>query len=195
MSFTANANGPRGFDPVQADGGFPPRLYEGRILTAYAASLYTGQPVSAHTDGYLRVLNDDNEPIAGVFAGCEYVAADGSIVFAPYWPASTATKSGTVVRAKLYDPQGRFLIHANAAMDFSDVGDYFACTTTVATGGSTLTGRSSAQLDASSTAQAGSGLLVQCVAVSPREEGGNESGTLAVVKFANPLFGATTLGT
>lgn len=195
MSFTANANGPRGFDPVQAGDGFPPRMYNARILDAYASGLYTGQPIHLETDGYAEVLADDNEAVAGVFAGCEYVQDDGSIVFSPYWPAAQSIKTGTIAKCKLYYPTGRFLIHSNAAMDFSDVGDYFALTTTVGTGGSTLTGRSSAQLDASTQAQGGSGLLVQCVAVSPREEAGVDAGTLAVVQFANPLFGSTTLGT
>jgi len=189
MSFTANANGPRGFEPVHADGGFPPRLYDARIASAYAASLYTGQPIHIHTTGYCQVLADDAENVAGVFAGCEYVAADGSIVFSPYWPASTAIKSGSVIKAKLYDAAGMFLIHSDETMDVSDIGDFFATTTTVATGGSTLTGRSSAQLDGDTGNAAASGLLVQVVSVSPREEGGNETGTLCVVKFVRPLFG------
>ena len=189
MSFTANANGPRGFDPVQADAGVAPRLFEARVASAYAASLYTGQPVHIHTTGYVQVLADDNEDIAGVFAGCEYVAADGSIVFSPYWPASTAIKSGSVIKAKLYDAASRFLINSDEALDVSDIGDFFALTTTVGTGGSTLTGRSSAQLDGDTGNASAAGLLVQVVDISPREEGGDYAGTLAIVKFVRPLFG------
>lgn len=189
MSFTANANGPRGFDPVQADGGFAPRLFDARIASAYAASLYNGQPCHIHTTGYLQVLADDNEDVAGVFAGCEYVASDGSIVFSPYWPASTAIKSGSVIKAKLYPAEGKFLIHSDEIMDISDVGDFFALTTTVGTGGSTLTGRSSAQLDGNTGNASAVGLLVQVVEVSPREEGGDETGVLVIVKFVRPLFG------
>ncbi len=194
MSFTANANGPRGFIPVQANSGFPPRMYDARIASAYAASLYSGQPIHIHTTGYCQVLADDNEPVAGVFAGCEYVASDGEIVFRQYWPASTAIQSGTVIKAKLVDAAGLFLIHSDETMDVSDVGDYFATTTTVATGGSTLTGQSNAQLDGDTGNASASGLLVQLVSVSPREEGGDETGTLCVVKFARPLFATGVLG-
>ena len=191
MSFTANANGPRGFDPVQAGSGAAPRMREHLVApTPYAVSLFTGQPVGLATTGYLIALADDANPVAGVFAGCEYVATDGSIVFSPYWPASTAIKSGTKIKAKVYPAEDNlFLIHSDAALTIAEVGEYFPLTTTVGTGGSTLTGRSSAQLDGSEGSATAAGLLVQVVAVSPREEGGSHAGVLATVKFIRPDFG------
>jgi hypothetical protein len=190
MSFTANANGPRGFDPVKGKDGTPQRTRDMRITGAYGTAIYTGQPVAVHTDGFLIVLADDANPVAGVFDGCEYVAANGDIVFSNYWPAPGSVKSGTIPKARIYPAENAlFLIHSDETLDQLDVGDYFALTTTVGTGGSTITGRSSAQLDASSGNASAAGLLVQCVEISPREEGGDETGTLAIVQFVRPQFG------
>jgi hypothetical protein len=191
MSFTANANGPRGFDPVKAKSGTPNRMRDGRITGTYATAMYTGQPVAVHTDGYLIVLADDANVVAGVFAGCEYVTAAGDIIFSPYWPAPGAVKTGTVPLAKYYPAEDSlFLIHADETLAQLDVGDYFALTTTVGTGGSTITGRSSAEVDASTGNASAAGLLVQCVEISPREEGGDLSvATIMTVQFVRPQFG------
>jgi len=191
MSFTANANGPRGFDPVRAGQGLAPRMREFLIATTpYATSLFTGQPVGLATTGFLIALADDANPVVGVFAGCEYVASDGSIVFSNYWPASTAVKTGSKIKANVYPAENnQFLIHSDAALTVAEIGEYFPLTTTVGTGGSTITGRSSAQLDGSEGSATAAGLLVQVVSVSPREEGGSHAGTLAVVKFIRPDFG------
>ena len=191
MSFTANANGPRGFDPVKAKSGTPNRMRTARILGTYATALYTGQPVAVHTDGYLIVLADDANVVAGVFAGCEYVTAAGDTIFSPYWPAPGAVKTGTVPKANYYPAdEGLFLIHADETLAQLDVGDYFALTTTVGTGGSALTGRSSAEVDASSGNAAAVGLLVQCVEINAREEATDLSAaSIMTVQFVRPQFG------
>jgi len=196
MSFTSNANGPRGFDVAKGRNGTPNRNLDLRIGGTYATKIYAGQPVAVDaTSGELIVLADDANKVAGVFDGCEYVDANGDIKFSNYWPAPGAVKSGTTVKARVYDAtDALFLIHADAALTQAMVGDFFALTTTVGTGGSTVTGRSSAQLDVATVNAAATGLLVQLVEISPREEGGDEVGTLAVVQFVRPQFGAAIDG-
>lgn len=191
MSFTPNANGPRGFDVAKAKNGTPQRSVDARIAGTYANKIYSGQPVGIDANGELIILADDANPVFGVFDGCEYVDVNGDIKFSPYWPAPGAVATGSVVKARVYDANDAlFLIHSNAVLDQTDVGEYFALTTTVGTGGDDTTGRSSAQLNAASGNAAATGLLVQVVQVSPREEGGSESGSLAVVQFIRPAFGA-----
>lgn len=191
MSFTPNANGPRGFDIAKAKNGTPHRSIDARIAGTYGTKLYSGQPVAVDTNGQLIALADDANPVFGVFNGCEYVDTNGDIRFSPYWPAPGAVKAGSVVKARVYDANDAlFLIHSDEVLDQSDVGKYFALTVTVGTGGDDVTGRSSAQLDGSTVNAAATGLLVQVVEVSPREEGGNETGSLAVVQFIRPQFGA-----
>jgi hypothetical protein len=190
MSFTPNANGPRGFDVVKGRDGTPNRSRDARIAGASATKMYVGQPVGIDTNGQLIVLADDANPVAGVFDGCEYVEANGDIKFSPYWPAPGAVKAGTVVKARIYDATGLFLIKANAELTQDDVGAYFALDTTVGTGGSDVTGRSSVSLDVATKNAAATGLLVQLVEISPREEGGDEVGSLAIVQFIRPQFAA-----
>lgn len=194
MSFNPNPNGPRGFDVAKAKNGTPSRSIDARIAGTGSDKFYVGQPLKL-VAGLLVVLADDANPVAGVFDGCEYVDTNGDIKFSPFWPAPGAVATGSVVKARIYDANDNlFLIKADEVLDQSDVGLYFALTTTVGTGGSDITGRSSVILDASSANAAATGLLVQVVEVSPREEGGQEDGTLAIVQFIRPQLGAALDG-
>jgi len=189
MSFTPNANGPRGFDVVKGRDGTPQRSVERRILGTYGTKIYVGQPVTM-VAGYLQVLAATTDEVAGVFDGCEYVAANGDIVFSPYWPAPGAVKTGTTPKARVYESTGLFLIHASAAITQADVGKYADLSAIV--GGSDLTGRSSIQLDAANIdATKQTTNVVQILEVSPREEGGDGApGTLCVVQFIRNQFAA-----
>jgi hypothetical protein len=187
MSFTPNANGPRGFDVAKARDGTPQRSIDARISGAGATKFHVGQPVGIDTNGLLIELADDANQVYGVFDGCQFEAVNGDVVFSPYWPAPGAVKTGTTVKARVYPATGLFLIKANAALAQSNIGQYFALTpSTVGAGGSDATGRSSVQLDVATANAAATGLLVQLVEISPREEGGDEVGSLAIVQFIRP---------
>jgi len=192
MSFTANANGPRGFDVAKGRGGTPGRSVDARISGTYSTKIYSGQPVTSHTDGTLIVLASAAAAVAGVFDGVEYVDANGDIRFSNYWPAPGAVKSGTTVKARIYPATGVFLVQASAALTQSQVGEYADLVAFV--GGSDITGRATAiQLDAANTdATVQSTNVVQILEISPREEGGDEVGTLALVQFIRPQFAANT---
>lgn len=189
MSFTPNANGPRGFDVAKARNGTPQRSVTKRILGTYGTKLYVGQPVT-EVAGYLQVLAAATTEVAGVFDGCEYVATNGDIVFSPYWPAPGAVATGTVPKARIYEADGLFLIQSNTTITQADVGKFADLVALV--GGDDTTGRSAIQLDGANidaTIQATS--VVQIVEVSPREEGGDGApGTLCVVQFVRRQFSA-----
>lgn len=190
MSFTPNANGPRGFDVVKGRDGTPQRSVDARIAGASATKMYVGQPVAVDSNGQLIILADDANPVAGVFDGCQFEAENGDVIYSPYWPAPGAVKTGTVVKARIYPATGLFLIKADAALAQSNIGQFFALDTTVGTGGSDFTGRSSVSLDVATANASATGLLVQLVEISPREEGGDEVGSLAIVQFIRPQFAA-----
>ena len=195
MSFNPNPNGPRGFDVVKAKNGTPNRSIDARISGTGSDKLYVGQPVGIDANGQLIVLADDANKVAGVFDGCEYVDTNGDIKFSPFWPAPGAVQTGSVVKARIYDANDNlFLINSDEVLDQSDIGKYFSLVVTVGTGGTDITGRSTAQLDGSSANASAVGLLVQVVDVSPREEGGDEGGSLAIVQFIRPAFGAALDG-
>lgn len=191
MSFTPNANGPRGFDPVKGRDGTPQRCTIQRILGTYSTKIYTGQPVTLAADGTIQALSAANDPVLGVFNGCEYVEVNGDIKFSPYWPAPGAVKTGTTPKARVYPAEALFLIHANAAITQAQVGEFADLTAFV--GGDDVTGRADAiQLDQANTdATVQTTNVVQIVEVSPREEGGDGApASLAVVQFIRPQLSA-----
>ena len=184
MSFTPNANGPRGFDVAKGRDGTPQRSFNARILGTYGTKIYSGQPVTLAADGTIQVLAAADTPVYGVFDGCEYVEVNGDIRWSPYWPAPGAVKAGTNVKARVYSADGLFLIHANQAITQAQVGEYADLVAFV--GGDDVTGRATAiQLDGANTdATATVNNTVQILEVSPREEGGEGApGTLVVVQF------------
>lgn len=189
MSFTANANGPRGFSVAKGRNGTPHRSVTKRIEGDYATKIYRGQPVT-QAAGFITVLGAANAEVAGVFDGVEYVAVDGSVVFSPYWPAPGAVKTGTVPKARVYDADGLFLIQTATVLTQADVGKYADLSAIV--GGSDVTGQSSIALDgANIDATIQSTSVVQILEVSPREEGGEGApGSLAIVQFVRKLFSA-----
>lgn len=191
MSFTPNANGPRGFDVAKGRDGTPHRMIDARILGTYGTKIYSGQPVTLAADGTIQVLSAANDPVLGVFNGVEYVEVNGDIKFSPYWPAPGAVKTGTSPKARIYSAEGLFLIHSSASLAQAKVGEFADLIAFV--GGDDVTGRATAiQLDAVNTdAAVQTTNVVQIVEVSPREEGGDGApGSLAVVQFIRPQLAA-----
>lgn len=188
MSFTLNFNGARGFQPYKAQNGTPMRTVEYPIASAYATSIFRGAPVDLHTDGTLIVPANVDAKILGVFDGVEYIDAQGNVIFSPYWPASTAVKTGTVPKARVYEAQGAlFLVTADEAIAQADVGEYFALT--ALSGGSTVTGQSSIQLDGDSN---GTSVVDKTVVLRniPDVLGATDQ---AVVQFIRPVFPDTAV--
>ena len=91
-----------GFKPVRVAGGAAPTpncVNSYSIASAFATSIFTGDPIKMTTDGTL-ILATVGAPIVGIFAGVEYTAANGSVTFSQYWPASTVA---TNIKAYVYD--------------------------------------------------------------------------------------------
>lgn len=70
--------------------------------TGYGTAIYKGDLVKVGTDGTIQI-GDGTSAALGVFAGCEYIDPTGKPVASPYWPASTLVKSGTEIKAYVYD--------------------------------------------------------------------------------------------
>ncbi len=129
-----------GFLPAYHAGGGTIRLTEYPILSTYAANIFTGDTVILHTDGTLNVGTASTTTHVGVFAGCQYVDADGNMVFKRYWPTGV---TATDPKGYVWDDYSIvFKCQADqvsTALLSTDVGDGFDV---VATAGSTVTGSS-----------------------------------------------------
>jgi hypothetical protein len=61
---------------------------------------------------------DDN--LIGIFAGCQYIASNGSVVFSPIWAATTTTQCSADVDALVYtDPNTVFEVQCLTGTSFA----------------------------------------------------------------------------
>lgn len=193
MAFTLSNNGARGFQPYRAANGTPMRTVEYQIAGDYSTKIYRGAPVILHTDGTIRVAADVDSTILGIFDGCEYVDTQGNVIFSPYWPAPGSVKSGTTVKARVYEAQGAlFLVTSDEALVQADVGEFF--TLTAFSGGSDVTGQSSIQLDGSTngTAVADKAVVLRQIADI---NGADDQAIVQFIRVTNPdtyVFPATS---
>jgi hypothetical protein len=102
MSYGTNA--PKGLQPVRMlDGSaWTGALNSYQIVTTYATALYTGDPVTIGTSGYLEV-GVAGSPIVGVFAGVKYIDSTGTAKFQSYWPGNPGVLTGSTVEALVID--------------------------------------------------------------------------------------------
>lgn len=170
------------------------------ITTAYATSLFLGDPVSMTNSQLIRYAtgNQATVPALGVFWGCTYTDTNGVVQFSKYWPASTVVKTGTVAVANVItDTNTFFTIQSNAAFAYANLTKNFNFS--FATAGSTLTGESGAQLDYSSAAVTNT-LPLHAIAfdtIPGNNPGlGNTSAAYAniIVKLNDSFFGNLSLG-
>src|SRR5215831_18700518 len=151
----ANVNAPMGLTPyANITGGIPGRGSEYRIASGQANNIFTGDPVKSTGTGKGVQVAAAGDTILGVFNGCQYVDTDGSIVYSQYWPNGKTVQSGSEVICWVYDdPWMLFTIQASAGLAAGDIGALTDLT--MATAGSTVTGRSGAQADSAVIAGAG----------------------------------------
>ena len=147
---------PYGFRPsFHNSGQMRPKAYT--ITSAYAANIFSGDPVKLTSSGVIQLGTSDGTrsgttdgiSLLGIFAGCQYLDASGKPTISPFWPTGT---TGTEIVAWVYDdPETLFDVQfTNASAGTSvqtAVGE--ECDWTVASpGGSTRTGLSTTQLTA-----------------------------------------------
>ena len=154
----SSTSAPYGFRPsFHNSGQMRPKAYV--ISSAYAVSIFSGDPVKLTSDGVVQLGTSDGTrsgttdgiTLLGIFGGVEYLDATGKPTISPFWPGGT---TGTNITAWIYDdPEALFDVqYANPGTPGTDsvqtaVGAQ--CDFRVASpGGSTSTGISSTYLTA-----------------------------------------------
>ena len=154
----SSTSAPYGFRPsFHNSGQMRPKAYV--ITSAYAVSIFSGDPVKLTSDGVIQLGTSDGTrsgttdgvTLLGILAGVEYLDATGKPTISPFWPGGT---TGTNITAWVYDdPETLFDVqYANPGTPGTDsvqtaVGAQ--CDFRVASpGGSTATGISSTYLTA-----------------------------------------------
>jgi hypothetical protein len=193
----ANQDRATGFIPFgHVAGGTPMRARRYTIASGYSTSLFSGDPVTLsgtsknvviHTAGTTNLL-------IGIFGGCQYVDAQGNVVFSRYWPASTShggrTDEGPF--AFIYDdPDMQFVVQVSAAAGLA-AGDLGSLAAGVAGAGSTRTGQSGWLLDQTTIGSAQDAFRIIDLAPWPDNEYGQYAKALVSITPANHLLRSTT---
>ena len=152
----SSTSAPFGFRPSYHNSGqMRPKAYV--IASAYAANIFSGDPVKLTDNGVVQLGTSDGTrsgtvdgiSLLGIFAGCQYLDATGKPTISPFWPSGT---TGTEIVAWVYDdPETLFDVQytnpSSGTTVQTAVGE--ECDWTVASpGGSTQTGLSNCQLTA-----------------------------------------------
>lgn len=121
----ANPDAPFGFKIYKhGSGGVATRTNRYRIVTDYNTAIFQGDLVTQAADGTIAVAAEGGVYV-GIFAGVQYTATDGSVVYKNNWVASTATKSGTAINALVYDdPNALYLVQATGTIAVADIGQF-----------------------------------------------------------------------
>jgi hypothetical protein len=158
MATTAS---PYGLRPINRVDGMP---YAGATETflidpaGEATNIFYGQVVIIGADGYLAISTADGSDITtnnlggngvgaiGVFVGCEYVNAQGQVIYAQYYPSGT---TGVVTAKVITDSNVAFQaqLDGSGAQTVLGTNTFFAAVQSTSTG-STQTGNSTSALDA-----------------------------------------------
>lgn len=157
----ATTAAPYGLKPVKRVDGMP---YAGATDTflidpaGEGTNIFYGQVVIIGADGYLAISTATGADITtnnlggsgvgaiGVFVGCEFVNAQGQVIFSQYYPSGT---TGVVKAYVVTDPNVVFQAQCDGSVGQADLGTntFFAAVQSTSTG-STKTGNSTSALDA-----------------------------------------------
>ncbi len=149
----ANLDAPNGFNPVRHLNGGTVRYSGGYTIdSAEASSIFLGDVVILHAtpDGGSFGNNIDvsgvGGPVLGVFAGCEYTAANGDVVWAKQWVGGTVTLGSLPAKAFVYtDTNIVYSVQVDGSIADTDITQFADL---VAGAGNTATGISGFELNA-----------------------------------------------
>lgn len=177
----ANVDAPSGFTAHEHESG---NIVTNEYAIAYdeATKIHTGDFVMEDSGSAIKRATAD-ATLVGRFCGCTYVATDGSIKYAKYWPGAGHAKAGTPKALVEDGPDTVFVGQIDGAVAATDV---FSRTNLVVANGNDATGKSIMELDYSNLgAGTGSTLPVEVLGLAPIP--GNAWGANAKVlcKIAN----------
>jgi hypothetical protein len=186
MSNVDKAFGLRPIGNLSATGAQKQYAYE--IADSQAGAIFQGDLVTVF-DGYLvKFAPATHTAAVGVFNGCNYIdPSSGKPTWKNYYPGSVNITSGKIMAEVLDDPNQLFIIQADEDIVQADIGKN---ADVVGTGGSTVTGISTMELDSSTVAK---DAALNLKIVGLYDVPGNSLGTnftVVVVKINEHMYGS-----
>ena len=178
-----------GFRPIgnlSATGAQKQYGYE--IEDNQAGAIFQGDLVTIVGGYVVKFLPATHAAALGVFNGCSYIdPTTGKPTFKNFYPGSVNITSGKIIADVIDDPSQLFLIQADEDIVQADIGKN---ADVVGTGGSTVTGVSTMELDSSTIADTAA---LNLKIVGLYNVPGNTLGDFAVVvvKINEHLYGSS----
>lgn len=186
MANVDKAFGLRPLGNLSATGGQKQYGYE--IADNQAGAIYQGDLVTISGGYIVKFAPATHSAALGVFNGCSYVdPSSGKPTWKNYYPGSVNITQGKIVADVIDDPSQLFTIQADGSVAQVDIGKN---ADVIGTGGSTVTGVSTMELNSSTIADTAA---LNLKIVGLWNVPGNELGTNAVVvvKINEHLYGST----
>lgn len=126
----ANLDAANGFVPVRHLNGGTVRYSGGYTIdSAEASSIFCGDAVILHAtpagDGNNIDVAAAGGELIGIFAGCQYTAANGDVVWTNQWVGGTVTLGSVPAEAFVYtDPQIVFSVQCDGTIVAADIGNF-----------------------------------------------------------------------
>lgn len=172
----SNLNAPYGLRPSRKLGGGATANGGYSIASGQVGAIYTGDVVMMTGTGKnIEIAPAGTVNAIGVFAGCNYIDAEGRVTFKPYWPSGQVLEANTKCEALVYDDPNILFVGQADTVAEADIG---ALADWVAGTGNPKTGKSGAQVEASATATTGKSLRIYGLS----REVGNEYGAYGEVE-------------
>ena len=116
------------------------------IANADSTAVYSGDPVTSLSTGYVTRSTAGTTQIAGIFIGCTYLNTSlGRTVWSPSWPGSGAT--GDITAYVVTDPQAVFKVQAGGSSTAIGIADINANINFALGSPNTTSGQSGAYAD------------------------------------------------
>lgn len=116
------------------------------IANADSNAVYSGDPVTSLSTGYVTRSTAGTTQIAGIFIGCTYLNTSlGRTVWSPSWPGSGAT--GDITAYVVTDPQAVFKVQAGGSTTAIGLADINANINFALGSPNTTSGQSGAYVD------------------------------------------------
>jgi hypothetical protein len=164
------------------------KQYGYEIQDDQAGAIFQGDLVTIVGGYVVKFAPGTHAAALGVFNGCNYIdPTTGKPTWKNYYPGSVNITQGKIIADVLDDPSQLFLIQADEDIVQADIGKN---ADVIGTGGSTITGVSTMELDSSTIADAEARNLK---IVGLYDVPGNSLGDFAVivVKINEHLYGST----
>lgn len=157
------------------------------IATNQSGAIFQGDLVTVF-DGFLVKFEPGAHTAAvGVFNGCNFVdPSSGKPTFKNFYPGSVNNTSGKIIADVLDDPNQLFLIQADEDVVQADIGKN---ADVVGTGGSTVNGISTMELDSSTVANTAA-LNLKIVALHETTDNAFGDYAVVVVKINEHMYGS-----